>query len=127
VSQTNGPEDRIRHASAGSHPDDMHRIFYMVIESAIESGPTWEAVAVIGGTIITVLISIVISLVAAYAKSLGRRLDIVEKAQDSLKERMLSQYHDKTETNTILNEVKASVVSLHARFDMMLSQSSSKV
>ena len=99
----------------------------MVIESAIESGPTWEAVAVIGGTIITVLISIVISLVAAYAKSLGRRLDIVEKAQDSLKERMLSQYHDKTETNTILNEVKASVVSLHARFDMMLSQSSSKV
>lgn len=89
-------------------------------------GPSWEAVAVIGGSIITILISIVISLVAAYAKSLGKRLDLLEVSHRALNDKVLSQYHDKTETNTLLTEVKASVASLHSRFDMMLSQTANK-
>lgn len=86
------------------------------------TGPTWEVVAVAGGTIITILLSIIISLIAAYAKGLGKRIDILEVAHHNLNDRVLSQYHDKTETNRLLGEVKESIVSLHGRFDMLLNQ-----
>lgn len=86
------------------------------------TGPTWESVSVIGGTIITILLSVVIAMVAAYAKSLDRRLSTLEGLHKSLNDRVLSQYHDKTETNTLLGEVKNRVEALHTRFDMLLNQ-----
>jgi Tfp pilus assembly protein PilO len=90
------------------------------------TGPTWESVAIIGGTIITILLSVVISMVAAYSKSLDRRLTTLEGLHKSLNDRVLSQYHDKTETNTLLGEVKNRVEALHTRFDMLLNQHTDK-
>jgi Tfp pilus assembly protein PilO len=90
------------------------------------SGPSWEVVAIIAGTIITILISIVISLIAGYTKALGRRLESLEVSHRALNDKVLSQYHDKNETNTLLSDVKASVSALHQRFDLILAQSTPK-
>lgn len=90
------------------------------------AGPSWESVAIIGGTIITILLTTVLSLVAAYAKSLDRRLTTLEGLHKTLNDRVLSQYHDKAETNTLLGEVKNRVEALHTRFDMLLSQHTPK-
>lgn len=92
----------------------------------MQSGPSWEVVSIIAGTIITLLISIVISLIAAYCKSLGKRLETLETAHRTLNDKVLSQYHDKNETNTLLSDVKASVSALHQRFDLILAQSTPK-
>lgn len=97
-----------------------------MVDSMNSLGPSWEAVAVIGGSIITLLISIVIALIAAYAKSLGRRLETLENSHRTLNDRVLSQYHDKNETNTLLSDVKNSVSALHQRFDLILAQSTPK-
>lgn len=100
----------------------------MIFDQAnnLGTGPSWESVAIIGGTVITILLSVVISMVAAYSKSLDRRLTIIESLHKSLNDRVLSQYHDKTETNTLLGEVKIRVEALHTRFDMLLSQHTPK-
>lgn len=77
-------------------------------------GPTWEMIAV--GAI-----SMVIMLIAAYAKGVSNRVDKLDEKYTALNHNVLREYHTKQDLNEILGEIKSSVKALHQRFDKMES------
>lgn len=78
------------------------------------SGPSWESIAV--GAI-----SMLIALVAAYAKGVSNRVDKLDEKYTALNQNVLREYHTKQDLNEILGEIKSSVKALHQRFDKMES------
>lgn len=82
--------------------------------TASNSGPSWESIAV--GAI-----SMLIALVAAYAKGVSNRVDRLEGKYETLNQNVLREYHTKQDLNEILGEIKSSVKALHQRFDKMES------
>lgn len=82
--------------------------------SVSSSGPSWESIAV--GAI-----SMVIMLVAAYAKGVSNRVDRLDEKYNQLNQNVLREYHTKQDLNEILGEIKSSVKALHQRFDKMES------
>lgn len=85
-----------------------------VYAASSASGPSWESIAV--GAI-----SMLIALVAAYAKGVSNRVDKLDEKYTSLNQNVLREYHTKQDLNEILGEIKASVKALHQRFDKMES------
>lgn len=79
-----------------------------------EGGPSWQSIAV--GAI-----SMLIALVAAYAKGVSNRVDKLDEKYAALNQNVLREYHTKQDLNEILGEIKASVKALHQRFDKMES------
>ena len=73
-------------------------------------GPDWQTIAMF-------CVGIIITLVGAYAKSISLRVTKIEDRQSRLERSILKDYHDKTEINSILQELKASIKALHERFD----------
>lgn len=82
--------------------------------SASAQGPSWESIAV--GAI-----SMLIALVAAYAKGVSNRVDKLDQKYDALNQNVLREYHTKQDLNEILGEIKSSVKALHQRFDKVES------
>ena len=74
------------------------------------SGPDWQTIAVF-------CVGIIITLVGAYAKSISIRVSKLEDKQSKLERSILKDYHDKTEINDLLKELRASIKALHERFD----------
>lgn len=86
-------------------------------------GPGWDLIA-------TTLAGIASLLVAAYARGLERRLGAVEVGLAGLKERVLTDYHDASETErnvsqsmrpleVALQHLSGQVAAIHARMDSM--------
>lgn len=82
--------------------------------TATDTGPSWESIAV--GAI-----SMLIALVAAYAKGVSNRVDKLDEKYTALNQNVLREYHTKQDLNEILGEIKSSVKALHQRFDKMES------
>lgn len=82
--------------------------------SIATNGPSWESIAV--GAI-----SMLIALLAAYAKGVSNRVDRLDEKYDQLNQNVLREYHTKQDLNEILGEIKSSVKALHQRFDKMES------
>jgi hypothetical protein len=80
-------------------------------------GPTWQTIAV--GTLILAgsLLSIIVGLVAFYAKELGKRVNTVEDSQSKLEKLVLKEYHTKEEIRQLLADLKNSMNAIHSRLD----------
>lgn len=74
----------------------------MASAGAPTPGPSWQVIA-LGA------IAIVFSLVGLYARSIDRRVGILEDKYARLYELILKDYHSKTELNAVLTEVKSAV------------------
>lgn len=86
--------------------------------------PSWHDILIISGSIITILLGIIIAMIGAYAKGLGRRLDLLESRHSKLNDLVLSQYHNKDEIKSLLDDIKERVEKLHSRFDLILNHTS---
>jgi hypothetical protein len=78
--------------------------------AVITQGPTWEMIA-IG------CVTIIMSLIGAYATGVGRRVSALEHYTTELKVFILREYQNKTEADRMREELKRSLDALHQRFD----------
>lgn len=83
---------------------------------------TWHDIFIITGSIITILLGVIISMVGAYAKGLGKRIDLLETRHNALNNLVLSQYHNKDEIKDLLGDIRQRIESLHQRFDTIIAQ-----
>lgn len=74
------------------------------------SGPDWQTIAVF-------CVGIIITLIGAYAKSISIHVGKLEERQFKLERSILKDYHDKSEINDLLRELRSSIKALHERFD----------
>ena len=82
---------------------------------------TWHDVFLITGSVITILLGIIIAMIGAYAKGLGKRIELLEARHTQLNNLVLSQYHNKDEIKSLLDDIKDRVEKLHSRFDLILN------
>lgn len=86
-------------------------------QAMIETGPSWEVISTAAIILIASLTSVIVGMVASYAKGLGKRVDKLEDGHDELKSMVLKDYHTKLEVGQLLADLKSSLIAVHDRLD----------
>jgi hypothetical protein len=82
----------------------------MAAAQAPSAGPSWEIIAV--GAV-----GFFVSAVGWYAKGVSDKVGHLEDKVSELNTVMLREYHPKADVKIMLDEIKASMNSLHAKFE----------
>ena len=77
-------------------------------------GPSWQVIAV--GSV-GLLVAIISTVIGAYVKGMGKRVDKLEGEVVDLGKMVLKDYHTKEEISRLLSDLRTSIEALHARFD----------
>ena len=80
-------------------------------------GPTWQEIAIASVVLASSLLSVIIGLVANYAKSLGVRIEKAEGAHVTLEKFVLREYHTKDDIRELIGNIKSSIEAVHSRLD----------
>ena len=75
-----------------------------------QSAPSWEMIGM--GAI-----GLILAIVGAYARGVAERVSHIEEKIGELNTLILREYHPKQDVKMMLDEIKASVHSLHAKFE----------
>jgi hypothetical protein len=73
-------------------------------------GPNWEMIA-IG------CVTLIVSIIGAYATGIGRRVAVLEHNTSELKLLIYQEFMNKTEADRMRMELKSSLDALHSRLD----------
>ncbi len=73
-------------------------------------GPSWESIG-LGA------VGLIVAMIGAYAKGVADRVSHIEEKIGELNTFILREYHPKADVKAMLDEIKASVQSLHAKFE----------
>lgn len=88
-----------------------------IMTSEILNGPSWQVIAIAAIIFAGSLLTIIVGLVANYAKTLGQRVTSVERDQSKLEKLILKDYHNKDEIRQLLADLKTSIDAVHQRMD----------
>ena len=83
--------------------------------SMSRTGPSWESIAV--GAV-----SMLIALVAAYAKGVSNRVDKLEARQAELNTVLLKEYHPKSDVREMVDEVRESMKLFHVEMKASMNE-----
>jgi hypothetical protein len=73
-------------------------------------GPSWESIG-LGA------VGLIVAMVGAYAKGVADRVSHIEEKIGELNTFILREYHPKADIKMMLDEIKTSMQSLHAKFE----------
>jgi len=91
------------------------------------SGPDWPWIVGVLVALAGVLLGFVVALTKLHVNALALRLASAEQQIRELNTLMLRDYHNKSDLNHILSEIKDSVRSLHEKIDRKYGGSSRAV
>jgi hypothetical protein len=80
------------------------------IAAPSQSSPSWESIG-LGA------IGLLVTIVGAYAKGVSDRVSHIEEKIGELNTFILREYHPKADIKMMLDEIKTSMQSLHAKFE----------